>query len=122
LIWAVLQSENLPERAGKLIADLDNELFFSPANLWEVAIKQKKGFQDFDIDAKVLRRELLHNDYRELPITGIHAIAVSELPSIHKDPFDRLLLAQAKSENLTLLTADEIIALYPAPILHIPKR
>lgn len=117
LLWATVWPELLPGEARSLIADMDNELYFSPASLWEVSIKNALNRPDFRVDSRVLRRELLDNGYLELPITGVHTTAIADLPSLHKDPFDRLLISQAKSEGLTLLTADETIAKYPAPIL-----
>ena len=92
------------------------ELVFSAASLWEIAIKNGLGRASFSVDPRLLRRNLLENDYRELPITGTHATAVDLLPPIHKDPFDRILIAQARIEGLTLLTADETLARYPGPI------
>jgi len=89
---------------------------FSSASLWEVAIKSGLGRRDFRIDARLLRRGLLDNGYDELPITGEHAVALDGLPPIHKDPFDRMLIAQSMVEGITLLTADPLIAQYPAPI------
>lgn len=121
LIWAVVWPELLPKKARQLIADTENELYFSPASLWEVTIKNALNRPDFQIDARVLRRQLLDNDYLELAITGIHTTAIGDLPNLHKDPFDRLLLSQAKTEGITLLTADTILAGYPVPTLHIHK-
>ena len=74
------------------------------------------GRSDFRVDPRVLRRGLLDNGYEELPITGEHAVAPDGLPPIHKDPFDRMLIAQSMVEGITLLTADPLIAQYPAPI------
>lgn len=122
LVWAIMRPELLPKKAGQLIDDPENEPYFSPVSLWEATIKHGKGLPDFDVDARVLRRHSLDDGYHELPITGAHATAVGDLPSIHKDPFDRLLLAQAKSEGILLLTSDDILAKYPVPLLHIPKR
>ena len=92
------------------------ELVFSAASLWEIAIKNGLGRASFSVDPRLLRRSLSENDYRELPITGAHATAVDLLPPIHKDPFDRILIAQARIEGLTLLTADNTVARYPGPI------
>jgi PIN domain nuclease of toxin-antitoxin system len=68
------------------------------------------------VDARLLRRGLLDNGYGELPITSAHAVFVESLPPIHKDPFDRILVAQATVEGITLLTADSVVARYPGPI------
>lgn len=121
LIWTVAWPELLPRKARQLIADAENEKYFSPASLWEVAIKNAQKRPDFQIDARVLRRQLLNNGCLELPITGIHTTAISDLPPFHKDPFDRLLLAQAKSEGIGLLTTDETLAEYPAPVVLVQK-
>ena len=86
-----------------------------------MAIKRGRNHPDFQINARVLRRLLFDNDYSELPITGIHTTTIADLPSIHKDPFDRLLLAQAKSEGISLLTTDAVLAEYAAPVILIRK-
>lgn len=99
-----------------LIEDRDNELLFSAASVWEVAIKASLGRPDFDVDAAVFRRELLAAGYVELAISGAHAAAVASLPDLHRDPFDRVLVAQATVEGVTLLTSDHIVLTYPGPI------
>ena len=91
-------------------------MVYSAASLWEVAIKKGLGREDFRVDPRVLRRGLLEHDYTELVVTGAHAVAVDTLPRIHKDPFDRLLVAQAQIEGITLLTVDEVVGRYPGPI------
>jgi PIN domain nuclease of toxin-antitoxin system len=116
LIWSGWTPRRISSAARSLISNPDNELIFSAASLWELAIKQGLGKNDFEIDVRVLRRNLLDNDYSELPITGDHAVAIRSLPLIHKDPFDRILVAQATVEGITLLTADPIVARYPGPI------
>lgn len=116
LLWAAGNPERLPARARRLINDPKNELLFSAASLWEVAIKRALGRSDFRVDTRLLRRGLLDNGYGELPITSDQVVAVESLPSIHKDPFDRLLVAQAGVEALILLTADPTVARYPGPI------
>jgi PIN domain nuclease of toxin-antitoxin system len=119
LLWAAGQSTRLSVQARNLIADPDNELLFSAASLWEIAIKAGLGRPDFRVDPVRLRRSLLINGYQELPITGEHAVAVAGLPMIHKDPFDRLLLAQAVVEGLTFLTSDAVMAQYPASVQQV---
>jgi PIN domain nuclease of toxin-antitoxin system len=92
-LWAAGEPARLPAAARGLIDDANNQLIFSVASLWEVAIKSGLGRDDFRVDARLLRRGLLDNGYDELAITGEHAVAVAALPPIHKDPFDRLLVA-----------------------------
>jgi PIN domain nuclease of toxin-antitoxin system len=116
LLWAAGQPELLPVAAHDLLADPQNELFFSAASLWEIAIKRGLGREDFKVDPRVLRRGLLDNGYCELPIGSEHAVAVDGLPPIHKDPFDRILVAQATVEGIVLVTADPVVAQYPGPI------
>ena len=116
LIWAAGFPERLPVEARELIEDKDNDLFFSAASLWEVAIKSALGREDFAVDARLLRRGLLDNDYCELPVASEHAVASDGLPPIHKDPFDRLLIAQAAVEGFMLLTVDQAVARYPGSI------
>lgn len=99
-----------------MIDDPDNELLFSVASLWEVAIKSARGRDDFQVDARLLRRTLLNNGYEELPVIGEHAVAVASLPPLHRDPFDRMLVAQSVVEGITLLTSDPRVAQYPAPV------
>jgi len=119
LIWAAAFPDRIPADARALLADDDNTLFFSAASLWEVAIKSGLGREDFKVDARLLRRGLLDNGYTELPVASEHAVATDGLPPIHKDPFDRLLIAQSMVEGITLLTADDIVSQYPGPIRKI---
>src|SRR5258708_39404119 len=116
LLWAAGSPSQLSAIARKLIADPANELLFSAASVWEVAIKRGLGREDFQVDTRLLRRGLLDNGYGELPIGSEHAVAIEGLPSIHKDPFDRILVAQATIEGITLLTTDPTVARYPGPI------
>ena len=116
LLWAAGEPRRLSKRARTLIDNPDNELLFSAASLWEVAIKRGLGRQDFKVDARLLRRGLLDNGYSELPIISDHVVATESLPPIHKDPFDRVLVAQATVEGVTLLTIDSLVAQYPGPI------
>jgi PIN domain nuclease of toxin-antitoxin system len=116
LLWAAEGKRNLSKVARTLIADPENELLFSAASLWEIAIKHGLGRADFQVSTRLLRRGLLDNGYTELPIAGEHTVAVEDLPPIHKDPFDRLLVAQATVEGITLLTVDRLVAQYPGPV------
>jgi len=116
LLWAAGQPDRLSEDARALLESTDNELLFSAASVWEMAIKSSLGRDDFRVEPRVLRRGLLDNGYLELPITGQHAVGVDLLPLLHRDPFDRILVSQAHAEGITLLTADAQVAQYPGPI------
>jgi len=115
-VWSLTQSHRLGSNARALIEDPANQSLISVISIWEVAIKHALRRPDFDIDPSVLRRTLGEAGFLELPVNGDHAVAVRSLPSFHKDPFDRLLLAQAMVEGITLLTVDSILAKYPGPV------
>lgn len=119
LVWIAREPARLPSAVRALIEDADNPIFFSAASIWEIAIKHALGRADFVLDPHRLRSNLLAQDFTEMAITGEHAAAVAGLPAIHKDPFDRLLVAQAMVEGLTLLTTDGQVARYPGPILRV---
>ena len=116
LLWAAGVPDRLSADARTLIENPATELIYSVASLWEVAIKNELGRADFSVDPSLLRRGLLENGYTELAVIGAHAVAVHGLPPIHKDPFDRLLVAQALIEGVTLVTVDEVVGRYPGPI------
>jgi PIN domain nuclease of toxin-antitoxin system len=116
LLWAASQPNRLSAAALRLIDNPANELFFSAASIWEVAIKRGLGRSDFQADPRLFRRGLLDNGYSELPILSDHVVAIDSLPPIHKDPFDRLLVAQATVEGIALLTADSVVAQYLGPV------
>ncbi|MBI5013850.1 MAG: type II toxin-antitoxin system VapC family toxin [Methylocystis sp.] len=116
ILWAAIAPARLSQKAKALLGNNDNELVFSVASLWEIMIKRSLNRDDFRVDPRALRRGLQDNGYHELPVLGRHALATDALPLIHKDPFDRLLIAQAVVEGLTLLTADALLATYPGPV------
>ena len=119
LLWGAVEPERLPGSADALIEDPDSEILFSVVSLWEIAIKTARGRDDFRIDAGLFRRQLLDNAYAELAITGAHVVALAALPLLHKDPFDRMLVAQAMVEGVTLVTRDPALARYPGPIRRV---
>lgn len=116
LLWAAGEPDKLSARARALMDDPGNDLVFSAASLWEITIKTGLGRADFQVDPHLLRRGLIENGYEELPITSQHALAVGQLPDVHRDPFDRILVAQATVEGLLLLTHDPLVKAYPGPI------
>lgn len=117
LIWAA--RDVLPKKARDMVVSLKNTVYFSPISVWEVVIKYNLKKVDFDIDPEKLRDRLLVNEYKNVPVTLQHAMAVNELPSIHKDPFDRMLIAQAKFEGMLLVTHDDNVAKYPGQIVRV---
>ena len=119
LLWAAGQPEKLSPMARSMMEGVQNTLVFSAASIWEVAIKQGLGRVDFRADARLLRRGLLDNGYSELAVTSAHAVALDSLPPLHKDPFDRILVAQAMVEGIVLLTADARVAQYPGAVQQV---
>jgi PIN domain nuclease of toxin-antitoxin system len=116
LLWAAGEPERLSEHAKSLLLDPASSLTFSAASIWEIAIKNALGREDFRIDPRRLWRMLLAHGYRELPVGAEHAVAAGILPPLHKDPFDRMLVAQAMIEGISLLTADSRVAEYGEPV------
>lgn len=116
LLWAAGRPDLLSAEALALIGDTGSELAFSAVSLWEVAIKNALGRADFSVNLRALRRGLLENGYREVPVLGEHALALETLPPHHRDPFDRMLVAQARIEGITLLTSDATLARYGEPV------
>jgi PIN domain nuclease of toxin-antitoxin system len=119
LLWAAGPFARRSLQARQLIDDPDNELLFSAASLWEIAIKSALGRPNFRVDAPLLRRNLLDNGYGELAVTGEHAVAVTSLQPLHNDPFDRILVAQSIVEGIALLTSDPLVAQYPGPVQRV---
>ncbi len=119
LLWNALEPDRLTRRCYALINDPMSEVFFSAVSIWEISIKQALNKPGFAVRAEVVRRALLENLFREVELTSLHGIATGSLPHIHGDPFDRILIAQAIVEGITLLTADDRIAQYPGPILKV---
>lgn len=116
LLWSAGQPEKLSRIASRLIDDPANEPFFSAVSLWEIAIKRGLGRTDFQVDPRILRRGLLDNGYIELAMTSDHAVAIDGLPLLHRDPFDRILIAQATVEGILLLSTDSQVSQYRGPI------
>ena len=112
LLWWAFMPEQLPEPARRRLASRDRPLFFSLVSLWEVAIKASLGREDFQVDPAALRRGLLREGFQELPIEVEHGLAVQQLPLIQRDPFDRLLVAQALQESLCLFSTDRALVGY----------
>jgi PIN domain nuclease of toxin-antitoxin system len=116
LLWAALDPSHLSTDASSILEDPESGVMFSAASIWEVAIKSSKGREDFRVDPRLFRRALLENGYSELSVSSAHAVAVSDLPGLHGDPFDRIQLAQARAEGLVFLTSDSRLADYGSPV------
>lgn len=112
LLWAMAASRRLPRVVKTQLLDPANEIYFSAASVWEIAIKQGLRRKDFRIELDGFLETLPVAGFAELPVTARHAAGVARLPPIHKDPFDRLLVAQSMAEPMTLLTNDAVLEGY----------
>jgi PIN domain nuclease of toxin-antitoxin system len=112
ILWCAFEPERLSAKASRQLRSREVPLAFSVASLWEVAIKTSLARPGFSVDVGVLHGALLSEGFVELPIQAAHIARVARLPWIHRDPFDRLLVAQAMEDKLTLLTADAALKAY----------
>jgi PIN domain nuclease of toxin-antitoxin system len=122
LLWAAYEPDLVPAEAAELLADERHRLWFSAASIWEIGIKAALGRADFDLDPRILRRGLLENGYAELVIGSVDALEAAALPPVHSDPFDRMLVAQARNEGMLLLTSDARVADYGSPVRLVDRR
>jgi PIN domain nuclease of toxin-antitoxin system len=120
-ILLLAASDELPKLAEEYVLDESNELYYSAVSIWEIVIKRALNRSDFDADPNLMHTALLENGYTQLPIEARHTLLTGALPMIHKDPFDRILVAQSISEGISLLTTDEILTKYPAPVILVKK-
>ena len=117
LLWTAGEPKKLPVKIRELIEDEENTLFFSAASLWEIVIKNGLGRNDFQIEPRMFRSALMDNGYLEVPITSEHVLFVHDLPPLHKDPFDRILVAQSSIEGMALLTVDQAVIDYGGTVM-----
>jgi PIN domain nuclease of toxin-antitoxin system len=117
-LWWIMDNELLSDRARKVIKDGRNTLLLSAASAWEIAIKAGLGRLEFpDGPGKVIPEQMSLNDIQGLPIQVSHALHVHSLPRHHRDPFDRMLVAQCQLEGLPIVTSDPQIARYEVDII-----
>jgi len=116
LIWSQIDTKRISARTRRLMEDEGNDLYFSVVSLWEIGVKRALNRPEFNIDPHILRGELFSKGFTELPVSAEHALAVEQLPPLHRDPFDRLLLCQTLVEGLILLTKDEELLAYPVSV------
>jgi len=118
LLWAVASSQRVSPEVRSLIEDPRNDVFFSAASLWEIAIKSTLRRKDFRVDLPLMQSAMSDMGVIELPVRSEHAVRVTELPPVHRDPFDRLLVAQSLVEPMVLLTNDAVLARY-GPVVRV---
>ena len=116
LLWAAASSGRLSSEARSLLEDPANDVHYSAASVWEIAIKSTLRCKDFRVDLRLLRSTFPVMGLTELPVTAAHAVEVTQLPAVHRDPFDRLLIAQSIVEPMVLLTNDAVLGRYGAAV------
>ncbi|OGA01689.1 MAG: twitching motility protein PilT [Betaproteobacteria bacterium RIFCSPLOWO2_02_FULL_64_12] len=116
LLWSMAASRRLSAEVREVLTDPENDVFYSAASIWEIAIKSALRRRDFRVDLPRLLRALPRAGFAELPVSAAHAARVASLPALHKDPFDRLLVAQALVEPLVLFTNDAQLGRYAAQV------
>jgi PIN domain nuclease of toxin-antitoxin system len=112
LLWALADPKRLPEPVFELIETTGNEILFSSASIWEIAIKSQLLRAEFGVDAETIIDAARETGFTELAVSAQHAASVAKLPLHHKDPFDRMLICQALTEPARLLTADRTLRAY----------
>jgi PIN domain nuclease of toxin-antitoxin system len=117
LLWSLLEPSRLQDLHREVLEAPEFEIFFSAANIWEIAIKRALNRSDFDAEPEVIRAAAWTTGFQELPISGAHAAAVRQLPDHHRDPFDRILIGQAKTEPMRLMSTDPLIKCYAVECL-----
>ncbi len=117
ILWALTDSPRLPEAAHQIITDETNQIYFSAASVWEVSIKHSLSSEQMPVSGADLIGYIRDAGYVELPVSSTHAAGVENLPYHHKDPFDRILIAQAISEPMYLLTHDRLLGSYGESVL-----
>jgi len=116
--WFVSDDNRLSPRARSTIKNNHNEIYFSAASAWEMSIKIRLGRLTIEEELEpFIVKQLAENNFSTLPITIFHSIYTSKLPDIHKDPFDRMIIAQSKVENMSLISKDKNIKKYKVPIV-----
>jgi PIN domain nuclease of toxin-antitoxin system len=118
-LWAITDSPKLTKKAREMIESPKSSVWISAATVWEIAIKHSLGRGDMPVSSLEAMRYFREAGYRFLPIEPEHAAAVEGLPTHHTDPFDRILVAQALSEPMRLITHDPMVARYSDTIIEI---
>jgi PIN domain nuclease of toxin-antitoxin system len=116
LVWSLTEPSRLRAETLQCLEQRTTAIWYSPISLWELGIKRAKGRLRFSNE--VLLAGIEEQSIRELPVFTRHAVAAAELPRHHNDPFDRMLVAQARSEDLTLVSSDRLLRQYPVAFLE----
>ncbi len=121
LLWALAEPERIPEDVREELISPANDVLFSAASIWEIAIKAQIGRLPLSMPLEAIAEAALASGFRELPIQALHAAAVYRLPLHHRDPFDRILVAQAITEPAHLYTVDRVLSQYSELVVMVRK-
>jgi len=118
LLWTLVDPDKVPGPMRRIVEDAGNRVWFSAASIWEIAIKHSLAKPDFNVEAATIWKAALETGLEELAVTAEHAIGVEALPWLHRDPFDRLLVAQARTADMKLLSIDPKVNAYSLRVRH----
>ena len=119
ILWAAIDVKKLSRKAKSLLENPDNILYFSPVSLWEIAIKHAKHPDQRPITSERVKELALRMGLIELPVRSRHGVDIAKLPDIHNDPFDRMLITQARSDGLNLISHDDKVIAYGAGVVKV---
>ena len=119
LLWALIEPTRLTSSARSVLEDPQHEVLFSAASIWEIAIKHALGRADFQVAPDAILAAALESGFAELPVRSAAALRVAQLAHLHRDPFDRLLIAQAMTEPAIFYTADETLQAYSELVVRV---
>ena len=119
ILWAGFDVKRLSRKAKSILEDPENVLYFSPVSLWEISIKHEKHPEQMAITSERVREIAIKMGFIELPVRSRHGVNIANLPDIHNDPFDRMLITQARSDGLYLLSHDDKVIAYGTPVVKV---
>lgn len=112
LLWALVDPDKVPGPMRRVLEDAGNRVWFSAASIWEIAIEHSLGREDFPVEPGKIWKAARQTGFEELAVTAEHAVDVDTLPWLHRDPFDRMLVAQARAAGMKLLSLDPAVNAY----------
>ena len=119
ILWAGFDVKRLSRKAKSILENPENALYFSPVSLWEISIKHEKHPEQMAITSERVREIAVKMGFIELPVRSRHGVDIANLPGIHNDPFDRMLITQARSDGLYLLSHDDKVIAYGEPVVKV---
>ena len=119
ILWSGFDVKRLSRKAKSILENPENTLYFSPISLWEISIKHEKHPEQMAITSERVREIAIKMGFIELPVRSRHGVDIAKLPDIHNDPFDRMLITQARSDGLYLISHDDKVIAYGEPVVKV---